>query len=177
MRNWQDIRAVEPGPESNPFWYMTLEEARVAFDQLVAEGLRLPHGVFPGSRPGAIVEAVITSWSQWKRYQWNPPEFLVIADDDFAYLGVPDPEASDKPTWQTLVAAKDRGLLMNGRRDAITGIRKEARRRTDLVRSAERDRLIGVCEALEAGVPAMELDALQSFDPTQDFHWVEEESE
>ncbi len=38
-------------------------------------GLRLPHGLIPGSYPGGIV-AVAADAAAWGAYAWNPPQYM-----------------------------------------------------------------------------------------------------
>ena len=122
MRNWRDIEAVEPGEGSNPFWYMTTEAFQVAIAHLREEGLSLPYASIPGSRPGGIVDAVGTSWAQWRLYAWNPPEFLPITPALLQEFGDTDTDASDKPTWREIVVAKNAGLLSEARADCLRSL-------------------------------------------------------
>ena len=117
-RNWWDISAEEPDP-LNPHLHMTYSEFQVAIGHLQSEGYRPPYGVLPGSRPGGIVEAVGTSWAQWRLYEWNPPEFLPITPALLQEFGDTDTDASDKPTWQDLVGAKERGMLVDARAEYL----------------------------------------------------------
>ena len=119
MRNWRNIEVVESREGSNLFWYMTTEEFQVAIAHLQEEGLSLPYGAIPGSRPGGIVDAVGTSWAQWRPYEWNPPEFLPITPALLQEFGDTDTDASDKPTWQELVGAKERGMLSDARAEYL----------------------------------------------------------
>ena len=63
------------------------------------------------------------------RYEWNPPEFLPTTPALLQEFGDTDTDASDKPTWQELVAAKDLGLLPRARGNALASLDDVATRR------------------------------------------------
>ena len=69
------------------------------------EGLVIPYNILIGSYPGG--NKTFTNGDEWELYQWNPPEYL---PDDYPAT---DPEASPKPTWETLQDAHWKAELQN----------------------------------------------------------------
>ena len=67
----------------------------VAIQNLVENGLVLPHNHMPGSYPGGF--RLIKTEAEWMSYTWNPPQ-------EFPEEGI-DATASPKPTWAELQAA------------------------------------------------------------------------
>lgn len=173
-------------------WFMPAEMFQDGIAQLVADGeLVLPYGVQPGSHPGGIATAVLTSWSRWRyRYQWNPPLFLAHLPE----YAVPDPDASEKPRWQTVRTAAFKRRRIRMREDAKKVLDREAERRIRAVygardniheirlrlagrhtpeQDAERERLIARHDALVRWVnDDARTDAeLEAFDATDDSRW------
>ena len=192
MRDWRSITPLDPRGARNPFWFMTLEQFSIGIEQLVSEGLVLPHGIFPGSYPGGVAEAVCTSWARWRAYEWNPPEFVPVGPRLLKEYGDTDSGASPKPSWQDIRAAWERAALVRGRDRAAAMLREECRARITAAygersiedeillrlraghtaaQDAERDRLRARYRVLVAGLDDMALDALESFDPGEDRHW------
>ena len=194
---WESITELFP-PSERPDspWFMTTEEFQIGINQLVAEGtLVLPYGFMPGTRPGEIVTAIQTSWARWKRsYGFNPPDFMAHLPE----YAASDPDASLKPSWQTLLAASQRGRIARWRTEHQRSIEAEGERRItaaygarDLnhefkrrlagmhtpVQDAERVRLAAKHGELEAWVEHADrtLDDLESFDPADDARWQDEE--
>ena len=193
MRNWQTITPIEPGPDSNPFWYLTLEQFQTGIYELVRGGLILPHGVFPTSRPGGIVPAVCTSWVQWRKYEWNPPEFLPVEESFFQDYSDSDINASPKPLWQEIRKAYEVAVPRLLREDLTQQLRDECRRRITLAyevdntedeiflrlreghtseQNTERDRLLALYQTLKTRVGGNTLEELEAIDPTDDVIWV-----
>ena len=111
MRNWREITPVEPITEGDrAYWFMTPDQFQIGIDELVTNGLILPYGINPGSYPGGVVEAVLTSWARWKKYEWNPPEFLPEGEF-FQDYSDSDINASPKPLWQDIRNAYEVALL------------------------------------------------------------------
>ena len=82
---------------------MNYRKGEIAIDRLVAAGMILPHGVFPGSMPGGQSAEIFRNETNWNNYQWNPPQYLSDSHPDV------DPDAARKPTWNELVAAAEAG--------------------------------------------------------------------
>ena len=189
---WQSITELAPHPvDPDSPWFMSSADFQIGINQLVAEGLKLPYGFIPGSRPGGIVTAIQTSWARWKRsYGFNPPDFL----KDLPEYASPDPDASPKPRWQTILEAVPRGKMVATRRESKERLRSEGQRRITAAYGArgwheeiemrmggrqpqgsdvERDRLRGRHAALKAWVEQADrtLAELEAFDPSADVHW------
>ena len=196
-RNWWNISADEPDP-LNPLLYMTFAEFSVAIGHLQSEGYRPPYGVLHrGHGRAGSSRRVGTSWAQWRRYEWNPPEFLPITPALLQEYGDTDTDASDKPTWQELVAAKDVGLLTERRASLLRELDVEATERiarlyhplgarernkewqvrlsgADLARQdGERVRMVAVYHALAGEIRlALNMDELAAIDVTEDSVWT-----
>lgn len=149
-----------------------------AIDHLIENGLRVPHGFFPGSIPGGV--NYLNTRAKWNAYKWNPEPA--------------DPKASSKPTWSAVVAAAPTALLAIARERHAVQVRQEARRRITLAYGAddwqdemekrargagtaeqdtERDRLRGVCKALEKRIAdAVTITDLESIEPVDDALWA-----
>ena len=193
MRIWQKITAVEPGPDSNLFWYMTVDQFQTGIYELVRGGLILPYGLLPASRPGGLVSAVCTSWARWRKYEWNPPEFMPMEGDSFQEYGDSDINASPKPLWREIRKAYEvvaPGLL---REDLIQQLQNECRHRITLAYKAdniedeiflrlraahtpkqdtERDRLLALYQTLKTRMGGSTLEELEAIDITDDDVWV-----
>ena len=98
---------------------MTSEEFQLAVHELVRGGLVLPYGHFPGDYPGGVFD--LSDQRAYNLYLWNPPMLLDYDD--------PDPLASLKPTWETLVANVDPAKIRVLRRNLMRELRSECRRR------------------------------------------------
>ena len=157
------------------------------------DGLRLPYNFIPGSFAGGLDSNFDAK--SWGIYQWNPPGSFAAGTFDQA-----DPDASQKPNWQTLVSAAPRAALADARRYHDRKIVDEEARRICVAyigdqdvpkeieneilyrlrapaaelapKNTERDRLHARSVALVAGLATMTLAQLQAFDPTQDSHWA-----
>ena len=192
MRNWQEINSVEPGPDSNLFWYMTLEQFQTGIYELVNKGLILPYGISPASRPGGIVSAACTSWAQWRKYEWNPPEFMPVKGSGFQDYSDSDINASPKPLWQDIRKAYEVAVPKLLREELILQLRDECRRRITLAYEArnindeiflrlraghtpkqdtERNRLLTLYQTLKTRIGSNTLKELKAIDPTDDATW------
>ena len=155
------------------------------------EGLRLPYDMMPGSFSGGT-NSIFTQ-AEWLLYRFNPPQNIDVFTEA-------DPDASDKPTWATLIIAGKKHILSTAFETATENIADEEAERicvayigdqnvdltiqneilyrlrapaTELApKNTERDRLHARSVALVAGLATMTLAQLQAFDPTQDSHWA-----
>lgn len=157
----------------------------LAHDAWPKLGIVVPYNVIPGDRvrPARIPDFTKTSWDA---YQWNPPEFLSGEFPD------PDPAASPKPSWSTVLKAARMGELIHLADRVAISLRDEAARRitaaygeTDFrgemelrlrgghtpAQDAARERLRARYKALTARVRTMSLTELEAFDPYADAHW------
>ena len=193
MRNWRNIEVVEPIEGSTPFWYMTFEQFQTGIYELVREGLILPHKVFPASRPGGIVSAVCTSWAQWRKYEWNPPEFMPVEGDSFQDYSDSDINASPKPTWQEIRKAYEVAVPRLLREGLTQQLRDECRRRITLAyevdntedeiflrlrgeytleQNAERVRIHAIYKTLKTRIEGGTLEELEAIDVTDNAVWA-----
>ena len=171
---------------------MTPEQFQRAMGHLVAGGLKLPHGVLPGSYPGGL--RPFRSEAEWRAYGWNPPEYLV-GREGFEACWEADPEAGPKPTWAALVEAERAARLgalpgalirqANAQAkariaaayvdtpDRIEELIWRLNGRATAAQDAERARLVAVCHALERRIgEAATIEALEAIDVTGDAAWV-----
>ena len=193
MRNWRTIEAVEPREGSNLFWYMTVEQFQTGIHELVRRGLILPYEIFPTSRPGGIVPAVCTSWAQWRKYEWNPPEFLPVEGDLFQNYSDSDINASPKPTWREIRKAYEAAIPGLLRENLTQQLRGECRRRITLAyevdntedeiflrlreghtlkQDTERDRLLTLYQTLKTRIGGGTLEELEAIDVADDAIWI-----
>ena len=193
MRNWQTIIPIVPEEWSNPYWFMTIDQFQIGINELVANGLILPHGINPASYPGGTVEAVCTSWARWRKYGWNPPEFMTVTDELLQEFGDTDWDASPKPSWQDIRKAYETSVPKLRRIELAKEIREETQRRIIIVygaddlndeilirlrgeesayQNAERDRLRAKGSALRASLDGLSLDTLKDYNPGDDSLWT-----
>ena len=169
---------------------MTPKQFELALGYLMAAGLRLPHGIFPGLEPGGV--RAFPAAKDWAFYQWNPPEYLV-GQAGFDECQEADRDASAKPTWAAIEAAhaiaappalreQRQGELRAECRRRITAaygaadwqdeIEKRAGGRVSAEQDAERDRLRATHAALTAALAGMTLGELEAFKPADDTNWA-----
>lgn len=171
---------------------MTPEEFNLALDKLIEDGLRLPHGYYPGSFPGGIQD--FPDQVDWDFYLWNPPEYLT-GQPGFEALLAADPDASDKPTWAELEQAHEAAAPARLRAELIAEVDRQAETRIAIAyvgrpnriaeltlrvngeataeQDAERLRLIGVATALKASLAAaLTIEALEAIDVESDSAWA-----
>ena len=193
MRNWRSIEAVEPVEGSTPFWYMTADQFQTGIHELVRGGLILPYGLLPASRPGGVVWAACTSWAQWRKYEWNPPEFLPMEEGFFQDYSDSDINASPKPLWQEIRKAYEVAVPRLLREDLTQQLQNECRRRITLAYKAdnindeiflrlraahtpkqdtERDRLLALYQTLKTRIGDSTLEELEAIDLADDDVWV-----
>ena len=195
MRDWREISPVLPDADSNPFYFMTLEQFTLGLDKLQADGLRLPYGAFPASRPGGVVEAICTSWARWRTYEWNPPEFLPITPALLQDYGDTDSGASPKPSWAEIRAAfgaaepealRDKllsevdrqaqariAIAYVGRPNRIAELTYRVNGRSTAAQDTERERLVAVAQDLQTRIwAAATVAALEAIDVTSDSVWA-----
>ena len=193
MRNWKDITPIEPEEGSDPFWYMSLEQFQIGIDALVSEGLILPYAVSPASRPGGIVPAVCTSWARWRKYEWNPPEFLPVKGNLYRSYSDSDFNASPKPLWQEIRRAYETAKPRLLKESLTQQLRVECRRRITLAygvgdsddeiflrlrgghtpkQDIDRDRLRTLYQTLKVRIGGSTLEELEALDLTDDAIWV-----
>ncbi len=83
---------------------MKLSERDFNFARWEEAGVAIPYGLKPAGAPGGRVN-VIADEAAWDAYQWNPPESWVHKYPE------PDPNASPKPSWNTVIEAIRRGRI------------------------------------------------------------------
>jgi len=158
---------------------MNLMEFQLVINRLVrVNGLRLPWMTMPGSFPGGVANPAITE-ATWEAYIWQDPENV-------------DPDASDKPSWDDLVANLVHVNESRAWGRTTRAIDSEERRRITEAygarnleeevlyrlrgatpeQDAERDRLHAVAEGLRRRLRDAEgLEAMETIDPTDDDEW------
>lgn len=87
----------------NDITTLSSDDFQRALSVLRAQGLRIPHGLTPGSYRGGAV-FIGDSEATWNAYGWNPPAFFAGIPEE-GETGRFDPLASPKPTWEELVQA------------------------------------------------------------------------
>ena len=92
------------------------------------DGLVLPFGLMPGSYPGGIIRE-FEQWF-WDIYEWNPPGAMGAFQPR-------DENASEKPTWQAILAACEKAKLQNRRLELCRHLRSQAGRRISSAYDAE----------------------------------------
>lgn len=153
---------------------------------LEEEGLRLPHGLPPGSYPGGCDQRFTAA--TWAEYAWE------TVGGRFPRISAADQAASAKPSWAVVTAAARRASLEGARSAAAERLRVECRSRITSAygetswhdeiearlrggstpqQDAERDRLRGRYKALTKTLGAMTSAQLRAFDATDDTYWGE----
>ena len=113
---------------------MNDEQLQSAINHLIEkEGLVLPYNAFPGSRPGGIVSNIAETEAHWATYTWNPPQFISHLSD----FSVTDTDASNKPTYASLMSASKKDELTDLRRYTLNLLKSEVRRRIILAYGAD----------------------------------------
>lgn len=157
-----------------------------ACNYMVSIGYKLPYGLLPGSYPGGV--NLEFTEEEWENYWWNPPRGYEL----------PDPECSSKFSWRQLIWADVQAKRVQLPEQWSRELRAECHRRITQAYEAddaqdeiwkrlrgdntpeqdtERDRLRAKCKALIAALPNLDLESLEAFDPTDDSHWVESQSD
>ena len=153
------------------------EVFRRGLAQLEREGLRVPHGLPPGSYAGGV--SPVKSEEQWWHYAWDPEPS--------------DPHASPKPSWDDLMTAAVRGAVAMKREEIVAVLRTECRARItrdvyecesvddeifhrlsgqETVDQRQRRRaMLNRYHGLRAQVRVDRVGDVFRFDPTDDEHW------
>ena len=168
---------------------LTAEQFSTGMDQLVEEGLLLPHGFPVGSFPGGV--RPFNTAAEWRNYQFNPPGFL-SNDPRFSTFSARDPEAGPKPSWAQIVSAYQVAVPVQARERLNVELRAECHRLITAAygevtigdeillrlrgghtegQDTERDRLRAVYATLKTRIETMTLPQLDAFDPTNYAHW------
>ena len=145
----------------------------------------MPFGQLPGASIGYDVE--ILNEIDWDAYQWNPPQYLVDRYPD------PDPNASRKPTWADIVAARDVQLPIYLRQQHTAALSAECKTRITRAYGAndwqdeiemrlrgestdehdtERARLRAIYAVQKIALGSMTVTQLKAFNPSDDGMWV-----
>ena len=146
------------------------------------QGLVLPYGLLPGSRPGGIDS--IFDEERWAWYDWR----ALPAGIEGLELG--DPSA--KPSWEEIVSAFEYSTQADLRRDLTVELKEKVRNRINIAygetndrdevflrlsnshstaQDDERIRLLAVYRTQKESVSTMTLDDLQTYDPLADEIW------
>ena len=166
---------------------MDPEVFKISISALVESGIVvLPWGYWPGSYPGGTYPFATSE--EWDSYDWNPPEFMQGPD----FPSEPDQRASDKPTWDQIMAAGEAAIARQDRDRAFDDLREECRSRITLAygeatsedevflrlrnrqtleQDAERERLLEVYAGLKDRLGNLSERGLKLFDPTNDRLW------
>ena len=144
----------------------------------------MPYGLDPGSTPGGWNPPL--KKTAWDAYQWNPPEYM---SNEHPVL---DPDASEKPTWQEIIAVIELAQLPIIRKRRLRELRRECQKRISIAygetvledeilkrlrnghtaeQDTERDRLRAKHTTIKSTIETMNYSTLNSFDPTLDSLW------
>ena len=163
---------------------MNPKEFRTVFEFLSLRGLRMPHGLFPGSFPGGVLDLSVRE--RYEEYRWNPGHLSEVREADV--------NASPKPTWEYLERILPVALLISERDSVLRRTRVEVGRRimVDVFgvhsvvdetwarlsgrntpdRLLERDRLLTRYEHLKFEVLDLSLEQVRAFDPSIESNWT-----